>query len=88
MPKCVIVAGGASFLGSHLCRALLELADTILVLTGSKSRIVHEALPVDDPRQRNLDVRLAREKRGRKPTVSLREGLIATIAYVRRSAAR
>ena len=60
---------------------MLELADTVLDLTGSKSRIVHEPLPVDDPRQRKPDIRLAREKLGWEPTISLREGLIETIAY-------
>jgi dTDP-glucose 4,6-dehydratase len=58
---------------------LLELAETIIELTGSRSEIVHEALPVDDPQVRQPDISLARETLGWEPTVSLREGLKRTI---------
>ena len=58
---------------------LLELAEAVKEVTGSSSEIVHEALPVDDPRQRQPDIRLARELLGWSPEVSLREGLQLTI---------
>ena len=54
---------------------LLELAELILELTGSKSEIVHEALPVNDPQQRRPDITRAQELLGWEPTVELREGL-------------
>jgi len=58
---------------------LLELAEAVKEVTGSSSEIVHEALPVDDPRQRQPDIRLARELLGWSPEVSLHEGLQLTI---------
>jgi dTDP-glucose 4,6-dehydratase len=58
---------------------LLELAETVVELTGSTSEIVFEALPVDDPKQRKPDITLARELLGWSPEVSLREGLQRTI---------
>ncbi len=58
-----------------------QLAETVLDLTGSKSVIVHEPLPQDDPRQRKPDITLAREKLGWEPTIALKEGLVRTIAY-------
>ncbi len=62
---------------------ILELAEKILKLTGSRSRIVHEALPQDDPVRRCPDISLAGEKLGWKPAISLDEGLPPTIAYFR-----
>jgi dTDP-glucose 4,6-dehydratase len=59
---------------------LLELAETIKELTGSKSEIVHEALPTDDPKVRRPDITLARDLLGWSPAVALREGLERTIA--------
>ncbi len=58
---------------------LLELAETVIELTESKSEIVHEALPTDDPQVRQPDITLARELLGWEPEVSLREGLERTI---------
>ncbi|WP_265516753.1 UDP-glucuronic acid decarboxylase family protein [Nitratireductor luteus] len=58
-----------------------ELAEFVIDMTGSKSRIVHRALPVDDPQQRRPDIRRAREALAWKPTVGLAEGLSKTIAY-------
>ena len=58
---------------------LLELAEIVSELTGSSSEIVHEALPVDDPKQRKPDITLARELLGWSPEMSLREGLERTI---------
>ena len=58
---------------------LLELAETVLELTGSSSELVYEALPVDDPKQRRPDISLAKELLGWSPEVSLRDGLKRTI---------
>ena len=58
---------------------LLELAETIIDVTGSKSEIVYEALPTDDPQVRQPDITLAREILGWEPEVELREGLQRTI---------
>jgi dTDP-glucose 4,6-dehydratase len=58
---------------------LLELAETVKELTGSRSDVVFEALPLDDPKQRRPDVTLARELLGWTPEVPLSEGLQRTI---------
>ncbi|EGV20639.1 UDP-glucuronic acid decarboxylase family protein [Thiocapsa marina] len=60
---------------------MIELAETILELTGSRSALVHEALPQDDPKQRQPDIGLARASLGWEPTVALRDGLTPTIGY-------
>ncbi len=62
---------------------ILELAEKVLELTGSRSRIVHAALPQDDPVRRCPDISLAGEKLGWKPAIGLDEGLPPTIAYFR-----
>ncbi len=58
---------------------LLQLAETVIDVTGSRSQIVFEALPVDDPQVRQPDIGLAREVLGWEPEVDLREGLRRTI---------
>jgi dTDP-glucose 4,6-dehydratase len=58
---------------------LLELAQVVIEVTGSRSEIVYEALPRDDPQVRQPDISLAREVLGWEPTVDLREGLRRTI---------
>jgi UDP-glucuronate decarboxylase len=60
---------------------VLELAEMILKLTGSKSKIVREPLPPDDPVKRQPDITLAKEKLSWSPTVELEEGLLRTIHY-------
>ncbi len=60
---------------------ILELAENVIELTGSKSKIIFEDLPQDDPRQRQPDITLAKEKLGWEPKISLREGLVPTIEY-------
>jgi UDP-glucuronate decarboxylase len=62
---------------------VLELAQKVIELTGSKSEIVFKPLPVDDPIQRQPDIRLARSILNWEPTTSLDEGLKKTIAYFR-----
>jgi UDP-glucuronate decarboxylase len=62
---------------------MLELAQAVVALTGSRSRIVHRELPQDDPRQRQPDITLARQRLGWEPTVPLAQGLQRTIDYFR-----
>jgi dTDP-glucose 4,6-dehydratase len=58
---------------------LLELAKVVVEVTGSRSEIVYEALPADDPQVRQPDIALAREKLGWEPAIELDEGLRRTI---------
>ncbi len=58
-----------------------QLAELTIELTGSSSKLVFAALPEDDPKQRQPDIGVARDKLGWSPTVELREGLAKTIAY-------
>jgi dTDP-glucose 4,6-dehydratase len=58
-----------------------QLAELVLEVTGSGSEIVHEELPVDDPKQRRPDLTIARTRLGWSPTVDLRDGLTRTAAY-------
>ena len=60
---------------------MIERAEAVRDLTGSRSALVHRPLPADDPRQRQPDIRLAREQLGWEPKIPLREGLKPTIAY-------
>ncbi len=61
-----------------------ELAETVIRLTGSRSKIEYLPLPADDPRQRRPDITLARKVTGWEPTTSLEEGLTQTIEYFRK----
>ncbi|MGZ8693764.1 MAG: SDR family NAD-dependent epimerase/dehydratase, partial [Gaiellaceae bacterium] len=54
---------------------LNELAEAVLRITGSKSEVVYEALPVDDPQVRQPDITRARQLLGWEPTIQLEEGL-------------
>jgi UDP-glucuronate decarboxylase len=67
---------------------VLELARAVLSLTGSKSRIVHEPLPEDDPKVRRPDIAKARALLGFEPRVNLEEGLKMTIESFRRALGR
>jgi dTDP-glucose 4,6-dehydratase len=62
---------------------MLQLAETIIELSGSKSRIVHRDLPVDDPKQRQPDITRARTLLGWEPEVGLEDGLRRTLEYFR-----
>jgi len=64
---------------------ILELAQKIIELTGSKSKIIYEPLPSDDPLQRKPDISLAREIIDWKPEIDLEIGLKRTIQYFRAS---
>ncbi len=58
-----------------------ELAEKIIILTGSRSKLTFKPLPVDDPIQRQPDITLAREKIGWEPKIELEQGLKSTIGY-------
>jgi dTDP-glucose 4,6-dehydratase len=62
---------------------ILELAQTIIALTGNRNEILFKPLPVDDPRVRQPDITRARTLLGWEPRVSLAEGLRHTIDYFR-----
>ncbi|HOJ52593.1 MAG TPA: SDR family oxidoreductase [Syntrophales bacterium] len=64
--------------------SILELAELIIRLTKSPSKIVHRPLPSDDPRKRQPDIALAKELLGWWPKTSLEEGLMRTVEYFRR----
>jgi UDP-glucuronate decarboxylase len=62
---------------------ILELAERVIALTGSASKIRFEPLPADDPMQRRPDISLAKKLLDWKPTIELKEGLARTIEYFR-----
>lgn len=67
-------------LGNPREMTIRELAEKVIAMTNSSSRIVYETLPKDDPTRRNPDISLARQELGWKPEISLEEGLERTIA--------
>lgn len=71
-------------LGNPLELTIKEIAEKIISLTGSKSRLVYKPLPQDDPRQRRPDITLAKEKLNWRPEVKLDDGLIKTIEYFKK----
>jgi dTDP-glucose 4,6-dehydratase len=70
-------------IGNPVEMTIKQIAETIIRMTGSKSRIVYRPLPTDDPKQRRPDITRARELLGWEPKVQLEEGLIKTIEYFR-----
>ena len=68
-------------LGNPVEFTILELADKVIELTGSKSNIVHKPLPADDPMQRQPDISLAKEQLNWEPVIKLEDGLKRTISY-------
>ena len=68
-------------LGTPQEYTMRELAEEVIRLTNSRSRIVSAPLPSDDPRQRRPDITLAQQTLGWQPSVSLRDGLRKTIEY-------
>jgi UDP-glucuronate decarboxylase len=63
--------------------SMLELAEKVLHLVGGKSKLAYHPLPTDDPKQRQPDIALAKEKLGWTPTVQLDDGLKETVYYFR-----
>jgi UDP-glucuronate decarboxylase len=82
---CMMNSGGEFTgpvnLGNPVECSMIELAEKIREITGSRSELIRKALPADDPRQRQPDIGLAREKLGWEPRVSLEEGLRLTVDY-------
>ncbi len=72
---------GPMNLGNPVEMSIRELAEAVIELTGSRSELVYEALPHDDPVQRQPDIGFARRTLGWEPRVKLRDGLARTIAY-------
>jgi len=70
-------------LGNSAEYTILQLAELILKLTGSRSKIIFQPLPQDDPLQRQPDISLAQERLGWEPKVGLEQGLEKTIEYFR-----
>ena len=68
-------------LGNPRELTISELAEKVLSLTGSRSKLIYKSLPADDPKQRQPDISLAREQLGWVPKVPLEEGLKKTIGY-------
>lgn len=64
---------------------MLQLAETVIRLTDSRSKLVFKPLPQDDPRQRKPDISLAREKLGWAPQIALEDGLKETISYFKKT---
>ena len=60
---------------------MLELAEEVLKQVGGRSKLVHLALPQDDPKQRKPDISLAQSELGWQPSIGLADGLVDTIAY-------
>ena len=63
--------------------SMLQLAETVLRLTQSRSKLIFKPLPSDDPKQRRPDITIAKSRLGWEPQVSLEDGLAPTIAYFR-----
>ena len=68
-------------IGNPVELSVKELAEKVIKLTASKSKLVYEKLPDDDPIQRQPDINLAKENLGWEPKIHLEEGLIMTIHY-------
>ena len=65
--------------------SILELAEQVIEMTDSRSKIIHLPMPTDDPRQRRPDISHARDALGWEPTTPLYEGLDSTIRHFRAS---
>jgi dTDP-glucose 4,6-dehydratase len=74
-------------IGNPVEMTIKQIAETIITMTGSSSRIVYRPLPTDDPKQRRPDITRARTLLGWEPKVQLEEGLVKTIEYFRKKIA-
>jgi UDP-glucuronate decarboxylase len=77
---------GPTNIGNPVEFTVRELAEKVIELTGSSSKIIQEPLPQDDPRQRQPNISKAKRDLGWEPSVPLEEGLVKTIDYFRRFA--
>ena len=68
-------------LGNPVEFTIKELAEQVVAMTGTKSKIVYKPLPFDDPKQRQPNISLAKQELGWEPDIALKEGLVKTIAY-------
>jgi len=68
-------------LGSPAELRIIDIAEMIINLTGSSSKLIYKALPQDDPRRRQPDIRKAREELNWQPEIAIKDGLKKTIAY-------
>jgi UDP-glucuronate decarboxylase len=68
-------------LGSLYEHSMIDLAKTVIALTGSKSKVINKPLPIDDPKQRQPDLTLARKYLDWEPTIMPEAGLEKTIKY-------
>ena len=71
-------------LGNSCESTMLELAEKVLKQVGGKSKLAFQPMPIDDPKQRQPDIALAKDKLGWAPKVALEDGLKETIAYFRK----
>jgi UDP-glucuronate decarboxylase len=71
-------------IGNPVESTIKELAETIISMVGGKSKVIFNPLPQDDPKQRNPDITLARQKLGWEPKVKLHDGLSNTIDYFKK----
>jgi dTDP-glucose 4,6-dehydratase len=70
-------------IGNPVEMTIKQIAETIIRMTGSKSKLIYKPLPTDDPKQRKPDITRARTLLGWEPKVQLEEGLVKTIEYFR-----
>ena len=75
-----LVTGDTGFLGSQVAR---ELAEAVIEVSGSRSEIVFQALPVDDPKVRQPDITRAKKILGWEPKVEFDQGIRETIEFFR-----
>jgi len=68
-------------IGNPIEFTILELAEKVIQLTGSTSKIIHKPLPSDDPMMRQPDITLAKKELDWSPEIDLEEGLIKTIEF-------
>jgi UDP-glucuronate decarboxylase len=85
MMKTKPVFTGPVNIGNPVEFTMLELAELVLALTGSKSKVVYKDLPQDDPKQRKPDISLAKSELQWEPKISLKDGLKETIAYFKQT---
>jgi UDP-glucuronate decarboxylase len=71
-------------IGNPVEFTIRNLAELVIELTGSRSEIIEQPLPSDDPTQRKPDISLAKKELSWEPTIGLRDGLVSTIQYFRR----